>query len=103
MKYQLVLQFSTKLIADYDEMVAVENELIEKLNEFAKVDGHDFGSGEMNVFIHTDEPAKVFEMIKTSMVKRKLIDNLTAAYRKMDGEDYMVIWPTGFTKQFRIT
>ena len=103
MKYQLVLQFPENSIADYDEMIALEDELIEKLGTSAKFDGHVSGSGEMNIFIHTDEPKKVFGMIRPVMGKRRLVENLVAAYREMAGEDYTVVWPIGFTKQFRIT
>ena len=103
MKYQLALQFPANSIADYDEMIALEDELIEKLGSSAKVDGHDCGSGEMNIFIHTDEPNKAFETIRPVVAKRKLIEKLTAAYRERTGEDYTVVWPIGFTKNFRIT
>lgn len=103
MKYQLALQFPARSIADYDEMISLEDDLIEKLGSSAKVDGHDCGSGEMNIFIHTDEPDKVFEAIRPVVAKRKMIDNLVAAYREQTGEDYTVIWPIGFTKEFGIT
>lgn len=103
MKYQLALQFPASYIRDYDEMIALEDDLIEKLGLSAKVDGHDCGSGEMNIFIHTDEPEKTFEAIRQVVTKQKLIEKLVAAYRERTGEDYTVIWPIGFTKQFRIT
>jgi len=103
MKYQLALQFPANSIADYDEMIALEDELIGRLGSSAKVDGHDCGSGEMNIFIHTNEPSKTFEKIRPVVAKRKLIENLIAAYRERTGEDYTVVWPIGFTKQFRIT
>lgn len=103
MKYQLVLQFRANSIADYDEMITLEDELIERLGSSAKVDGHDCGSGEMNIFIHTDEPNKTFEAIRPVVAERKLIEELTVAYRERAGEDYTVIWPIGFAKQFRIT
>lgn len=103
MKYQLALQFPANSIADYDEMVALEGELIEQLGSTAEVDGHDCGSGEMNIFIHTHDPKNTFEMIRLVVAKRKLIENIVAAYREGTGDDYTVIWPIGFTKQFRIT
>jgi hypothetical protein len=103
MKYQLALQFPANGLADYDEMIALEDELIEKLGTTAKVDGHDCGSGEMNIFVHTNEPEKIFEIIRPIVAKRALSENLVAAYRKIAGEDYTVIWPIGFDKQFRIT
>jgi hypothetical protein len=39
MNYQLVLQFRGDSLADYDGMVALENELIEELGDSADVDG----------------------------------------------------------------
>jgi hypothetical protein len=103
MKYQLALQFPAHSIADYDELLTLEGELIEKLGKSADVDGHDCGSVEMNIFIHTDEPEKTFEAVRPVVTKLKLIKNLVAAYRERTGEDYTVIWPIEFTKQFRIT
>ena len=103
MRYQLVLQFPASSIADYDEMIALEDDLIEKLGSSAKVDGHDCGSGEMDIFIYTDEPKKIFEMIRPVVAKRKLVELLIAAYRERAGENYTVVWPIGFTKQFRNT
>jgi hypothetical protein len=103
MNYEVVLQFPADSIADYDEMIALEDELIEKLGSSAEVDGHDCGSGEMNIFVHTDEPKRTFEAIRPVVAKRKLIETLVAAYRERIGEDYTVIWPIEFTKQFRIT
>ena len=103
MKFQLALQFPANSIADYDEIIALGDELSEKLGSLAEVDGHDCGSSEMNIFIHTDEPKKVFETILPVVTKRKLMENLVAAYRERTGEKYTVIWPIGFTKQFRIT
>jgi len=41
MDYQLVLQFRGDTLEDYDEMIALENELIEELGNSADVDGHD--------------------------------------------------------------
>src|SRR6266699_2489706 len=60
MDFQLVLQFSGDSLADYDAMVALENELIAELGDTADVDGHDFGSGEVNIFIITTDPARTF-------------------------------------------
>ena len=84
-------------------MIALEEQLTKALESSAKVDGHDCGSGEMNIFIHTDEPKKAFETIRPVVAKRNLLKNLVAAYREMAGEDYTIIWPIGFIKQFRIT
>ena len=60
MDYQLVLQFRGDSLADYDTMVALENELIDELGDSADVDAHDVGSGEVNIFIITTDPARTF-------------------------------------------
>jgi hypothetical protein len=60
MEYLLVLQFPASSIKDYDVMVEFENAIIRTLDGFGKVDGHDFGLGEMNIFILTDEPKLAF-------------------------------------------
>ena len=59
MKYQLVLQFSADSLTDYDRLVSLEDKLIEELSGSANIDGHDFGSGEFNIFILSDEPAAI--------------------------------------------
>lgn len=50
MKYQLVLQWPASSIKDYDAMIEAENALIENLSAANDVDGHDVGSGEVNIF-----------------------------------------------------
>jgi len=60
MDYQLVLQFRGDSLADYDAMVALENELIDELGDPADVDAHDVGSGEVNIFIIRTDPARTF-------------------------------------------
>ena len=102
MKYQLVLQLSGSSLADYDEMVAFEDELIGALGKSAKVDGHDCGSGEMNIFIHTDEPKRTFERIRPLVAKREMLRNLVAAYREFSAEEYVVLWPVGSDVKFRV-
>ena len=53
MKYQLVLQLPASSIKDYDEMIELEETIIKGIGSLGKVDGHDAGSGEMNIFILT--------------------------------------------------
>ena len=103
MKYQLALQFPANSIRDYDEMIALEDVLIETLGTSTKVDGHDCGSGEINIFIHTDEPEKTFKRIRDAVAKREILPNLVAAYRELLGQEYTVLWPIGFDKQFKIS
>src|ERR1700722_3122096 len=64
MKYQVVVQWPANSMDNYDQTVEIENLLIQRLSPRNKIDGHDFGSGEANIFVHTDEPQKAFEEIK---------------------------------------
>lgn len=102
MKYQLVLQFRGDSLEDYDAMVALENELIEELEGTARVDGHDVGSGETNIFILTSNPLKTFQRAKPVLERRKSLEGVTAAYRPIDGEQYNVIWLEEATEEFRV-
>jgi hypothetical protein len=102
MDYQLVLQFRGDSLADYDRMVALESQLRKELEPSAKVDGHDCGSGETNIFIFTDDPAATFSKIQRILKREDCLDAVTAAYRKTDGERYTVLWPEDSTQEFDV-
>ena len=80
-EYQLVLQLPSNIVPDFDAMVAIEDELIERLSGIAEVDGHDIGSGTINYFVLTTKPKQaferaksVFEMLLLEFVERQLIE-----------------------------
>jgi hypothetical protein len=97
MKFQMVLQWPASSMNDYDEMVGLEDLLIEGLSKRCKVDGHVFGSNEVNIFIHTGDPRRAFEEIRTILSGQRLWSDTRIAYRQIDGNKYMVIWPEGAT------
>ena len=101
MKYQLVLQFDASNIEDFDQVIEIENSTTDVLGNAHVVDGHDFGSGEMNIFIHTDKPNDAFEIIKTKLVPT-MGKEMKAAYRELSGENYTVLWPEGYVGDFTI-
>jgi hypothetical protein len=101
MKYQLVLQWPSSLI-DYDTMINVEESLIANLSGDNEVDGHDAGAGELNIFIRTDSPDRVFASIKTLFAAQGHLAGVRAAFRLLDGETYTVLWPKGL-KSFKVT
>src|SRR5215467_3606072 len=102
MRYQLVLQFRGDALEDFDEMIALEDELIEQLGDSADVDGHDMGSGERNIFIFTSDPAQTFFQARPVLERAGTLQSVTAAYRPVRGERYTVIWPEGSNKLFTI-
>ena len=92
MKYQLVLQWMASTIEDYDAMIQIENTLIDGLGEDHEVDGHDAGSGEVNIFIHTNDPKEAKE-IKFILGDRDIWREVRIAYREIAKEKYIVLWP----------
>ena len=90
MKYQLVLQFDAPNIQDFDFLIEIENRLESALGNLHEVDGHDFGSGEMNIFIHTNDPESAFELIKND-IDDLVNTNFKVAYRKFDRKKYQLI------------
>ena len=102
MNYQLVLQFRSDSFDDFDTMVVLEGELIEALSDAAKVDGHDVGSGETNIFILTSDPEATFSLAKPVFGRTIHLPAVTAAYREADGNRYTVIWPKGSHEKFTV-
>jgi len=97
MKYQLVLQWPASSIQDYDDMVAMENKLIENLNEGSEVDGHDAGSGEVNIFILTDDPELTFSEATAILDSSDYWLNVRVAYREVAKSHYIILWPKDLT------
>jgi len=93
MRYQLVVQIKPATSADLNRLVNWENALIEYLATTAEVDGHDLGDGEFNMFIYTDDPSGTFRRIQSLPDTRRLSASMAAAYRSVDGGDYIIIWP----------
>jgi len=97
--HQLVLQFPCRSMEEFDAVVGLEDTLIAELpGGIADVDGHDSGSGEANIFILTSEPRKTFERAHAVISRdSRLASVLRAAYRRLDAEEYSVLWPPGET------
>ena len=102
MRYQLVIQVPFNSTADYDHLVTVENLLIENLPKGSQVDGHDAGSEQANIFIHTSSPVETFEAIRKLLRDQKFWDSARAAYRELSGNRYEILWPNDL-EQFAIS
>jgi hypothetical protein len=97
MKYQLVLQLPASSVEDYDELTELEEILIEGLGDLGNVDGHDAGSGEMNIFLLTDDPQRTFERIKSLPGTRNFMADLKVAFRKIGHDKFTILHPMGLT------
>lgn len=94
MTAQLILQFKTAEDLDsFDRLICFEEELISIVGKTAKVDGHDLGSGEMNIFILTDDPAATFALVQQTDEAIRPRGEMKAAYRPLNGEEYICLWP----------
>ncbi|MET4622980.1 putative component of type VI protein secretion system [Arthrobacter sp. 2762] len=94
-KYILVLQWPATSDADFDALISMEDALLQSdlLKAYGVVDGHDFGAGEMNIFIHTDRPLEAFQHSMTSLSTHGRWVSVRAAYRQMNGERFVIVWP----------
>ena len=92
--YILVLQWPARSEADYDDLIAMEDQLLAELSEaHGMVDGHDFGSGEMNIFVYTERPVEAFEDARTSLGSWSRWADARVAYRPLDANDFVILWP----------
>lgn len=69
--------------------MVLEESLIAALKDRALVDGHDFGAGEMNIFVYTDHPHTSFQIAQGLFGDVEF----AAAYRLFEEEDFVILWP----------
>lgn len=100
MDYQLVLQFRGNDLPDFDALVNLEDELQRLVESIADVDGHDMGSGEMNIFVLTADPVATFEQAKPLLSSASLLNKVGVAYREMSCDAFTVIWPESSMEAF---
>jgi len=98
MIYQLVIQIAGD---NLDWLEKAENKLIDLLEPYHEVDGHDIGSNKMNIFIVTKSPQEAFEKSKKAFSAQEL-KQIRAAFRESNGDEYFVIWPLGSGGEFKI-
>jgi hypothetical protein len=94
-RYILVLQWPADSEADFEALISMEEQLGAAIGRYASVDGHDFGSGEMNIFIVTERPTEAFADVANVLCKDPRWGTLRAAYREAQGGTYEILWPEG--------
>jgi hypothetical protein len=98
MSFQLVVQFRPAAPLDFEQLLRIEAAIESRLEETPWwVDGHDMGSGEMNIFLMTDHPAATFAHIQELLEEQKPDGPMHVAFRDVGREDadYVVLWPPG--------
>ena len=80
----------------------MEDQVETALGPHASVDGHDFGSGEMNIFVETDRPTEAFADAAKVLRESPRWGDLRAAYRDALDGPYQILWPLGLS-EFSVT
>ena len=101
MQFQVVVQFSAAGIETFDAFVEIEEALMQALEPEHVVDGHDFGSDEGNIFIHTNDPASVLKAIRLSLGPHRM-NNAKVAFRPMGTEEYRWLHPSDAKSEFHV-
>jgi hypothetical protein len=96
-RYVLVLQWPGSSQADFDALISMEAALTEALGDHSGVDGHDFGTGEMNIFIETDDPAEAFSDALAALGDDPRWAEVRAAFRDQTVDAYTILWPQGLS------
>ena len=79
-------------------MIEIEDVLIANLADDDDVDGHDAGSGEVNIFIRTNAPKEAFDRIRAMLGSRDFWADARVAYREVAKNDYTILWPKGLNE-----
>ena len=88
-----MLQLPASSIKDYDAMIELEETIVRSLGNLGRVDGHDAGSGEMNIFILTDHPKLSFERVEHVLGTRDFMPDLKVAYREIGKDEVTILYP----------
>jgi hypothetical protein len=80
---------------EYAELVCIEEHVTQALGDLGKIDGHDTGSGEMNLVIVTQKPIDALAALRGLAEIPDAKPELKAAYRQVGTEDFEVLYPEG--------
>ncbi len=83
----LVLQLPGSSERDFEELIAIEEAVREKIGEAGEVDGQDIGSGEKNIFLLTQDLHGAFEKVKAVFLTGGLMSVPKAGYGEVSAED----------------
>jgi hypothetical protein len=96
--YQLVIQFhlDDADMARFEAVIQFESDLEDWLRADSEVEGHDAGSGEMNIFIHTNDPPATLRLVQALLPRLgAAADGYSAGYRRFSEDEYTPLWPAG--------
>jgi hypothetical protein len=95
MEYLLVLQLPpSSSLGEYDLWISLES-IRAGIGDFATADGHDIGSGEMNIFFFNEKPKLTFERINVMPSVANHMSNMKVGYREVAEDEYTPLYPEG--------
>lgn len=89
----IFLQWDSSSKLDYNPLLEFESQLTNDLSREHEADGHDFGSGEMDIFILTKDPKKAFVEVKRLVASTGLGCGMSAAFVEEAGDEYTILSP----------
>jgi len=96
MEYMFVLQWpSSSTAEELDLLILLENQIRKDIGDEGNVDGHDIGSGEMNIFIFAEDPKATFERVKNIGSIPNHMSNFKAGYREVGDDEFVPLYPEG--------
>ncbi len=95
MRYLLILRFPGDAFDDFDEIVALEGALAERLGELGVLDNHDVSSDECRMAFLTPDPVRAFGDAKGLLERKGLLEAMVALYHASGSRESTVLWPTG--------
>lgn len=78
-------------------MIDLEEMIIKGLGNLGKVDGHDAGAGQTNIFILTEHPKMAFQAINLMLGTKDFAQSMKVAYREIGTDTFNIIHPPGLT------
>ncbi|UCH20749.1 MAG: hypothetical protein JSU83_19800 [Deltaproteobacteria bacterium] len=100
MEYQLTLKFPYYDVDDYKNLKTLEDQLIQKLGDSTKVDGHYADSEVMNIFIITSQPLETFVVVLGAVKGKDLLSSLSVVCKAVSGHKYARLWPLDLQEYF---
>jgi hypothetical protein len=96
-QYQVVVEFSATTAEQFDRLQDLEGALEFGFAEDPEVllDGHDFGMGFFNIFLHTNVPEKTFRKTLALIQSVQPDVEVRAGYRDFAEEEYVPLHPAG--------
>jgi hypothetical protein len=103
LKNTLIIQFRCSGdVSELEWLIRIEDALIQGFsqNNKAIVDGHDFGSGTMNIFLFPNQGwGSAIEIVKAYLKLHGALDRALIIKRSKT-ERYSVVWPEKYTGEF---